>query len=193
MSGHIALASLPVIAVSVTIGLAFIGYIVTYFNGLRLAQRQERLSRVNRQLSDFYGPLLALTTANERIFNAFVEKNARPGGKSIFQDATPPTEEELGEWRFWVTNVFLSNIQAMRDIVISHTDLLSEPEMPSVLLDLCAHVSGYEITTARWAQGNYDEHLSVVHFPSEEIGTYARQGFSKLKAEQAGLLGQRSK
>lgn len=178
------------IAAVVTIGLAFIGYIVTYFNGLRLAQRQERLSRVNRQLSDFYGPLFALATANERIFSAFVEKNARPGGRSIFQDSTPPTEEELSEWRFWVTNVFLPNIQAMRDLVIRHTDLLSEPQMPSMLLDLCAHVSGYEITTGRWAEGNYDEHLSVVSFPADELSTYARQGFGRLKAEQARLLGQ---
>ncbi|MER6468031.1 hypothetical protein [Streptomyces collinus] len=50
----------------VTIGLAFVGYVVTYLNGLRLTQRQERLARVNRQLSDLYGPLFALTEANSR-------------------------------------------------------------------------------------------------------------------------------
>ncbi|MGW3321841.1 hypothetical protein [Streptomyces virginiae] len=43
------------------------GYMMaTYVDGLRLAQRQARLARVNRQLSDFYGPLFALMAANSR-------------------------------------------------------------------------------------------------------------------------------
>ncbi|MFG2603091.1 hypothetical protein ACGFT2_05955 [Streptomyces sp. NPDC048514] len=179
------------IAVVVTIGLAFAGYVVTYLNGLRLSQRHERLARVNRQLSDFYGPLFALTEANSRIFGAFMERNARPDGKSPFAQETPPTEEELAEWRLWVMTVFLPNIQAMRNLVIKHADLLSEPEMPPLLLQLCAHVSGYEITAARWGQGSDDQHLSVVPFPSEEIAAYARKGFAQLKREQARLLGQR--
>ncbi|MGW0411230.1 hypothetical protein ACWDZX_08010 [Streptomyces collinus] len=179
------------IAVVVTIGLAFVGYVVTYLNGLRLSQRQERLARVNRQLSDFYGPLFALTEANSRTFDAFVGHHARPGGTSPFDHEIPPTPEELTEWRLWVTTVFLPNIQAMRDLVIKHADLLSEPDMPPLLLHLCAHVLGYEITAARWAQGYHDQHLSVVSFPSEELAVYARQGFTTLKKEQASLLGQR--
>jgi hypothetical protein len=148
--------------------------------------------RVNRQLSDFYGPLFALTEANSRSFHAFKERNARPGGRSPFDDEIPPTEEELAEWRLWVTTVFLPSIRAMRDLVVRHADLLREPEMPPILLQLCAHVSGYEITAARWEQGSYGQHQSVVPFPSEEIAAYARQGFAHLKGEQARLLGQRS-
>lgn len=79
----------------------------------------------------------------------------------------------------------------MRDLVIKHADLLTEREMPPLLLHLCAHVSGYEITAARWTQGSYDQHLSVVSFPSEEIATDARKGFAQLKREQARILGQR--
>lgn len=177
------------IPLAVTIGLAFVGYIAAYLNGLRLAQRQERLARVNLQLSDFYGPLLALAEANGRAFDKFVELHARPGGVSPFADETPPTEEELAEWRLWVTTVFLPNIRAMRDLVIQHAHLLREPEMPPFLLRLCAHVSGYEITVARWAAGNYDQHLSVAPYPHEQISTYAQQGFTELKKEQTRLLG----
>ncbi|MFD9518643.1 hypothetical protein [Streptomyces sp. NPDC059979] len=175
----------------VTVGLAFAGYAATYLNGLRHAQRQERLARVNRQLGEFYGPLFALTEANSHIFAAFLEQNARPDGRSPFAHETPPSDEELAEWRLWVRTVFLPNIRAMRDLVLGHADLLSEPEMPPILLQLCAHVSGYEITTARWEQGSYDQHLSVVAFPSEEIAAYARDGFAGLKREQARLLGRR--
>lgn len=63
--------------------------------------------------------------------------------------------------------------------------------MPPILLQLCAHASGYEITAARWEQGSYDEHLSVVPFPSEEIAAYARHGFAALKQQQGRLLGRR--
>jgi hypothetical protein len=180
------------IAVVVTVGLAFVGYVATYLNGLRLTQRQERLTRVNRQLSDLYGPLFALTESNSRVFGAFIERNARSDGRSPFDHETPPTEDELAEWRLWVTTVFLPTIRTMRDLVVRHADLLSEPQMPPILLDLCAHVSGYEITVARWSQGSYDQHLSVVPFPAEQIGEYARQGFTNLKREQGRLLGRRS-
>ncbi|MFF3469194.1 hypothetical protein ACWCQN_46755 [Streptomyces sp. NPDC001984] len=61
--------------------------------------------------------------------------------------------------------------------------------MPPLLLELCAHTSGYEITVARWAQGDFSEHLSLVAFPREELAAYARQGFGELKREQARLLG----
>ncbi|MFJ9939036.1 hypothetical protein [Streptomyces erythrochromogenes] len=179
------------ITAAVTIALAFVGYAATYLNGLRLAQRQERLARLNRQLSDFYGPLFALTEANSRIFGAFLEDNARPDGRSPFAHEIPPSEEELAEWRLWVGTVFLPNIRAMRDLVIKHADLVRESEMPPILLQLCAHVSGYDITAARWDQGNHDQHLSVVPFPSEEIAAYARQGFENLKQEQGRLLGRR--
>ncbi|GAA1216812.1 hypothetical protein [Prauserella alba] len=177
--------------VIVTVALAFIGYLATYLNGVRLAQRNERLARVNRQLSDFYGPLVALTESNKRIFEAFVEQNARPGGVSIFEADTPPTEAELRDWRLWVTTVFLPNVQAMRDLVVTHADLLLDDEMPPLLLNLCAHVSGYEITAARWAQGDYAQHQSVVFFPGDEVRTYAIDGFDRLKWEQIRLMGRR--
>ncbi|MEU2758647.1 MULTISPECIES: hypothetical protein [unclassified Streptomyces] len=179
------------IALVVTITLAFVGYVAAYLNGLRLAQRGERLARINRQLSDFYGPLFAITEANSRAFGAFAERNVRPDGRSPFDHEDPPTEEELAEWRLWVTSVFLPNIRTMRDLVVTHADLLREPAMPPILLTLCAHVSGYEITAARWAQGQFDQHQSVVPFPSQDLADYAREGFTALKAEQSRLLGRR--
>ncbi|MFC9748962.1 hypothetical protein [Streptomyces niveus] len=61
------------IATAITVGLALLGYVATYLNSLRLSQRQERLSRLNRQLSDLYGPLFALTESNSRTYSAFMD------------------------------------------------------------------------------------------------------------------------
>ncbi|MFJ3723891.1 hypothetical protein ACIPYQ_15125 [Streptomyces sp. NPDC090045] len=174
-----------------TVSLAFVGYLATYFNGLRLAQRQARLARVSQQLSDFYGPLFALMEANSRAYEAFCERYARPDGVHPFDHDVPPTEEELAEWRIWATTVFLPNIQKMRDVVVTKADLLIEEEVPPVLLVLCAHVAGYEITAARWASGEFGEYKSVIQFPGPELKEYATTRFARLKKQQAALLGRR--
>ncbi|MGW0774017.1 hypothetical protein ACWD01_10320 [Streptomyces sp. NPDC002835] len=179
--------------VIVTVALAFAGYLATYLNGLRLAQRQARLARVNLQLSEFYGPLFALMEANSRVYDTFAATYARPDGRDPFHHDTPPTDEELARWRTWATTVFIPNIRAMRDVVVTKADLLIEEEMPPVLLELCAHVSGYEITAARWAEGDHGEHLSVIRFPGRELREYTRDRFTRLKSEQARLLGRRSR
>ncbi|MEU7030640.1 hypothetical protein AB0A60_28620 [Streptomyces sp. NPDC046275] len=174
-----------------TVGLAFVGYLATYVNGLRLAQRQARLTRVNQQLSDFYGPLFALMEANSRAYDAFCERYARPDGVHPFDHDVPPTEEELAEWRIWATTVFLPNIQKMRDVIVAKADLLIEEEMPPVLLALCAHVSGYEITAARWAAGEFAAYKSVIQYPGPELREYTTTRFARLKKQQASLLGRR--
>jgi len=183
------LASSAMTTLIVTVALALVGYLATYLNGVRLAQRQARLARVNLQLSDFYGPLFALMEANSRTYDTFSARHARPDGRDPFDHDIPPTEQELAEWRTWAGTVFIPNIQAMRDVVVTKADLLIEQEMPPALLQLCAHVSGYEITAARWAQGRYEEHLSVIPFPAGELMEYTRDRFTRLKREQAVLLG----
>ena len=57
-----------------TVFLAFIGYLITYLNNLRLSQRKERLERVNRQLGELYGPLFSLTQASDKAYLAFRNK-----------------------------------------------------------------------------------------------------------------------
>ncbi|MEU4805950.1 hypothetical protein [Actinosynnema sp. NPDC023587] len=90
--------------VIVTVCLAFVGYLVTYLNGLRLAQRQARLT--------------------------FSAKYARPDGRDPFRHDTPPDDRELAEWRIRAATVFIPTIQAMRDVVVTKADLLIDEEMP---------------------------------------------------------------
>src|SRR5215203_507343 len=61
----------------VDVVVAVIGYFVTYRTNLRLAQRNDRLERINRLLSEFYGPLLALTRSSDQSWQAF-RKRYRP-------------------------------------------------------------------------------------------------------------------
>jgi hypothetical protein len=63
-----------IITISVTILLAFSGYIAKYLNDLRVAQRKDRLERVNQQMRDLYGPLFSLSNVSTITWKEFQEE-----------------------------------------------------------------------------------------------------------------------
>jgi hypothetical protein len=175
---------------------AVLGYFVTYLTNLRLAQRNDRLERINHQLSEFYGPLLALTQSSGQSWQAF-KTRYRPGSGSYWRNDPPPTEEDAAAWRLWMTTVFMPMHQQMMELVLNRAHLIEEPEMPACLLDLCAHVHGYQAILKDWETGEIsverEDNISVVNFPGQELAVYAAAAFSRLKAEQAELLGSTAK
>jgi hypothetical protein len=171
---------------------AVIGYFVTYVTNLRLAQRNDRLERINQQLSEFYGPLLALTRSSGQSWQAF-RKRYRPGGGSFWKSDPPLTVEAAAAWRLWMTTVFVPVHQQMMELVLNRAHLIEEPDMPPCLLTLCAHVNGYQAILKEWETGEIsierEDNVSIVNFPGDELAAYAAAAFSRLKAEQAELLG----
>jgi hypothetical protein len=180
----------------VGVAVAVIGYFVTYRTNLRLAQRNDRLERINSQLSEFYGPLLALTRSSDQSWQAF-RKRYRPGGGSFWKSDPPLTVEDAAAWRLWMTTVFVPVHQQMMELVLNRAHLIEEPDMPSCLLTLCAHVNGYQAILKEWETGEIsierEDNLSIVNFPGDELAAYAATAFSRLKAEQAELLGSTAK
>jgi hypothetical protein len=176
------MSSAAAFSAAITVALALIGYLATYTNNLRLSQRQERLTRVSRQLSDFYGPLLALSNSNHQVYQELLQRHTRPSGNPPFRDVTPPTEQEKLEWRLWFPTVFAPINRRIYELIVSKADLLIEDDMPEVLLQFCSHAAGYEITLKRWEAGDYSEHLSFIGYPAE-IRAYATESFRLLKHE----------
>lgn len=173
--------------------VAAVGYVVKHASDLRLAQRNDRLERINRQLSLFYGPLLALTRSSEESWAAF-RRRYRPGGEeSFWRLEPPPTREDVLVWRLWMTTVFMPVSERITQLVIEHADLIEEPEMPPCLLAVCAHVAGYQAVIKQWESDDVslarEDNLSLVNFPGQELAAYAATRFGQLKAEQAALLG----
>jgi len=176
----------------VGVGVAAIGYFIKYRTDLNLEQRNDRLERVNRQLSEFYGPLLALTRSSDESWQAF-RKRYRTGGGSFWKNDPPPTREDAIAWRQWMTTVFMPLHQRMMELVLERAALIEEPEMPACLLTMCAHVAGYQAVLKEWEAGEVSvergDNISIVNFPGQELADYAAAAFSRLKAEQASLLG----
>lgn len=176
-----------IITVATTVTLAVIGYLVTYLNNLRLARRRDRLERLNDQLSKLYGPLLALESAAGAAWEKFRQKY-RPG-MSFWRDEPPPSADEAAAYRLWMTTVFMPLNRRMMDVIVNHTHLVDEPDMPRCFKELCAHIATYEPILQRWSNGDTSDHLSAIVFPRRELERYVHEAYRRLKSEQAALLG----
>lgn len=177
-----------IITVGIPVVLAFLGYIVTYINNLRLSQRVERLERVNKQLSEFYGPLFAMAHASQMAWRAF-RKKYRPYDGPYFDPIEPLTEDDLKAWRLWMETVFMPNNLQMYELINSNADLLIESEMPNCLLEFCAHVNAFKALIKKWSQNDFSEHLPYVTYPRKILLEYTKESFQKLKTEQNFLIG----
>jgi len=167
------------ITTTVAVVLAFLGYIVTYLNNLQLSRRKDRLERVNKQLSELYGPMFSLTHASSIAWKWFREAHSAEG---------ETTADDLKEWRLWMSVVFMPQNVKLYDIILNKSDLLIETAMPQSLLDFCAHTVALQAVLEKWKNEDYSEHYPVARYP-RDIDQYACESYTKLKAEQSKLLG----
>jgi len=175
----------------VTIFVALIGYLVTYWNNIRLSQRTDRLNRINKQLAEFYGPLYSLVDTDNQAWGAFRSKY-RPG-RPFFGTNPPPTDNDLEAWRLWMTTIFMPRNLQMYELIVSKADLLIEADIPDCLRALSAHVASYEAVMKQWENNDFSEHSPVINYPAQELIEYSSQSFTYLKKEQEKLLGKVTK
>ena len=171
----------------VTIVVAFSGYYYSYTNNVALENRKAQLERVDRQLKELYGPLYALANASGETWTEF-RKVYRPTGPYWGSDPSP-SKEEAEAWRLWTKEVFMPLNLEMEALVLKHSDLLAEAEMPKILLELSAHIAGYKPVLKAWERGDVSRNVSLINFP-DGLTRYAEDNFRRLKAKQAMLLGE---
>lgn len=167
----------------VTVCLALIGYSYSLF----LARRKDQLDRVNRQLSDFYGPLYALSRTGEHVWSSFRSRH-RPHKGSFWKPGSLITDADADAFRLWISSVFMPLNRQMMDLVVNRADLLDGTEIPECLLDLCAHISAYEALLQQWEKEDYSMNEPIVNFPRRPLREYAEREFRRLKQEQSILL-----
>jgi hypothetical protein len=170
------------ISVLVAVGAA----LLAHRNAMQLHQRQGQLARVNAQLEELYGPLLALGTANNAAWAAF---------RSVFRpdshyavSGQDLTEDERSTWLRWMKIVFMPNNRRAYEIIVSRAHLLTGSDVPRCLLDFCGHVAGYEVVVAQWEQGNYSQLTSYIAYPGNAYLDYIAESFAQLKRQQQELL-----
>ncbi|MDH3039034.1 hypothetical protein [Streptomyces sp. TRM75561] len=75
----------------------------------------------------------------------------------------------------------------MRDIIVTHGDLIIEDEMPQAVLEFCAHAASYESLLSDWEANGSAERVLIRH-PGQEFSNYVRESYRRLKNAQADAL-----
>lgn len=171
-------------AAILTILLAFVGYLFTFFVARMMARRRDKLELVNKRLNEFYGPLYVASQAGQIAYKALLKKQ---GKGDRLQKNHPQNDAELAEWVLWMKAIFMPLNNERERIIIEKAYLIVEEQMPPCLLELVTHVVGYKAVMAKWAEGDFTERRSLVDFPPEFDG-YVRRSYAALKAEQMRLL-----
>ena len=167
-------------ATVLTIILAFIGYIVTFWITRVMARRADRLRLVDQRLNEFYGPLYVATIAGNIAYQSLLQKQ----GKT---QCHPIRDEDLKEWTLWMTTIFMPLNDVREKIIIDNAHLIIEEQMPQCLLDFVTHVVGYKALLSKWNEGDYTERRSTIGWPPE-FDAYVERSYQALKAEQTRLL-----
>jgi len=167
-------------AATLTIILAFVGYLVTFLSSRMMARRADRLRLVNERLNDFYGPLYVASQAGNIAYRSLLRKQGK-------KQSEPILDAEMKEWVLWMTTIFMPLNDIREKIIIDKAHLIVEEEMPHCLLDFVTHVVGYKAVLSKWADGDYSERRSTIGWPPE-FDIYVERSYKALKAEQTRLL-----
>jgi hypothetical protein len=167
-------------AATLTIILAFIGYLATFLSARMLERRRDKLKLVNKRLNQFYGPLYVASKAGDIAYRSLLQKQ----GKT---QSFPITDEEMKEWMLWMTTIFMPLNDVREKIIIEKAYLIIEEHMPQCLLDFVTHVVGYKAVLHKWEEGDYSERRSTIGWPPE-FDVYVKQSYKALKAEQTRLV-----
>ena len=73
-------------------------------------------------------------------------------------------------------------------IVLNSAHLIQEPEVPSCLLQLMAHIAAWKAVLKKWEGGDFAEQFSLVPYP-QAVDEYVSRAFQDLKSEQLKLIG----
>ncbi len=171
-----------VITASVSVVVAVLVFLLNQRSQLLQERRQARLTRINAQLRELYGPLHALVDVNERVWAELGRTQLPPPDERLSVRTLPP--QAADNWRRWFRSTLMPTNLRMRELIIKHADLLIEPEFPKPLQDFCAHVTSYEVLLGADESGE----RPLIGHPGEPYVEYVRTSFARLKAEQLRLL-----
>ena len=167
-------------AATLTIILAFAGYLVTFRSTRMMARRADRLRLVNERLNEFYGPLYVASQAGNIAYRSLLKKQGK-------KQSEPILDSEMKEWVLWMRTIFMPLNDIRERIIIENAHLIVEEEMPHCLLDFVTHVVGYKAVLSKWADGDYSERRSTIGWPPA-FDFYVERSYKALKAEQTHLL-----
>jgi hypothetical protein len=155
---------------------------------LRRRKAEARLTHVENQLEQLYGPLLFLVKEGRSAFHDFCDTLGR---SNVFAEGRPLSPEERALWLFWVDHEFMPRNEAIQNLLSSNTHLIVGDRMPDSFLAFIEHYNSWRVTHLRWKEEGlpYSWHSKANwsgSFETDVIETYGR--LKNLQIELAGLV-----
>ncbi|MFF1658859.1 hypothetical protein [Streptomyces sp. NPDC058255] len=176
------------IAATVTAGGWITNHALSARSDLKRRQSEARLTYVENQLEQLYGPLLFLIEEGRSAFHDFCDTLGR---NYVFVAGSPISQEERELWLFWVDHEFMPRNKAIQDLLSSRTHLIVGDRMPSSYLAFIEHHNSWRVTHLRWKEEGvpYSWHSKANwprSFEADVIETYGR--LKNLQVQLAGLV-----
>ncbi|WP_405583533.1 hypothetical protein [Streptomyces sp. NBC_01190] len=173
------------VAVCASLLIALMAYWLNHQGEIRRSIRKALIDRNSSQLKDLYGPLLVLAETNEKAWIEYRRRFIPANGMGL--SGIPLSELDEAQWHRWVQEVFAPTARKIQEIITARGDLIIGGEMPTVVLDFCAHAATYDVLLADW-DGAGPGKCTLIGHPGSRLLSYIRDSYKSLKAEQALLL-----
>ncbi|UKY50807.1 hypothetical protein [Streptomyces inhibens] len=177
-----------VIAAAVTAGGWLVNHTLSARADLKRRKAEARLTHIENQLEQLYGPLLFLIKEGRSAFHDFCETL---GHNYVFAPGRPLSPEEQELWLFWVDREFMPRNEAIQDLLSSKTHLIAGHQMPDSYMAFIDHYNSWRVTHLRWKEKGvpYSWHSKVnwpQSFETDVITTYER--LKSLQIQLTGLV-----
>lgn len=172
-------------AATIVAFLAVIGTLIGVILQIRAKRRDDKLAaqlnRLDKQLSELYGPLYAWFESGHENFIAFTK---------VFPNSLSYDNEK---YRIWMKQVFMRTNIAMEEIIINNAELFIGERIPDPFLKFCLHVAALKVYVAEWDNPEFNQeewkrYMSEFQHPQSKLHAYIRASFEVLKEEQTRIL-----
>ena len=141
--------------------------------------KKEKISFIDKQLSEFYIPLDIQLDRSKRLYLDFKNRH-----KEI--DENTSLDRKL-QWRLYLISVFKSTHVRMEDLLILKRYLsCKNKDLNDKLNTLEKHINQYKVLFNQWGNGNSTQIVLPIHFPNA-LSTIIKEDIRKLKLEKQML------
>jgi hypothetical protein len=120
-------------------------------------QRKNDLAYVNSQIAKLYGPLYALTQADDAAWNQFSKIYWPNKSRYFFDPSQPPTVEQVDKWRLWMRTVFQPMNLEIEKTIVNNSQLILGSRMPKTFKEMIAQTEGYKAVIAAWKDSDKND------------------------------------
>jgi hypothetical protein len=175
----------------IVLAFGMLGYFIKYRNDLKLQKRKDSLDMINRQLSEFYGPILGQRKIAQKAWDKFVEKyNIKLS--DFHEDTLKKANINSDIWQKWIRNVFFPINDNILQTFISKNDLLIkdkiEDKIDDVFIDYCLHSATFRVVMDSWRDNKESDLFSYTTVSFEKFDEAINEGYVSLLKKRKKLL-----